>query len=85
MIVKVANSLPSKHPSKELFSHTNILSVYKLYIGQILIKSIQTLTLNTIETIDGRTGKYIRPSYSILTSSRNSPDCIAKTISNKFK
>jgi len=61
MIVKVAYSLPLKYPSEELFDYTNILSVYKLYIRQILVKSIQNHTLNTTEIIDRRTGKYIKP------------------------
>jgi hypothetical protein len=31
---------------RELFNHTNILSIYKLFIRQILIKCIQNHTLN---------------------------------------
>lgn len=84
MIVKVAFSLPLKFPSEELFKHTNILSVYKLYIRQILVKSIQNHTLNATEIIDRRTGKYIKPSYTLLTSSRNSPNYMGKTIFNNL-
>lgn len=84
IIVKVAYSLPLKFPSRELFNHTNILSVYKLYIRQILIKSIQNHTLNAIEIIDRRTSKYIKPSYTLLTCSRNSPNHMGKTIFNNL-
>jgi hypothetical protein len=60
MIINVAYSLPFKYPSGELFKHKNILPIYKLYIRQILIKSIQNNTLNVIEIMDRRTGKYIK-------------------------
>jgi len=63
IIVKVAYSLPLKYTSEELFNHSNILHVYKLYIGYILVKSIQNHTLNVTEIIYRRTGKYIKPSY----------------------
>jgi len=59
MIVKVVHSLPLKYPSEELFNHTNILSVYKLYIRQILVKSIQNHTLDSTKIIDRRIEKYI--------------------------
>jgi len=55
--VKVAYSLPLKYPLKELFNNTNV-SVCKLYIRQILIKTIQNHTLNTTDIIDRRIGKY---------------------------
>jgi len=84
MTVKVAYSLPLKYPSKELFNITDILSVYKLYIRQILIKSIQNHTLNTTDILNRRTGKYIKSSYTLLTSSRCSPDNMGKTIFNNL-
>jgi len=84
MIAKVAYSLPLKCPSEELFNHTNILSVYKLYIWQILVKSIQNHTINATEIIDRRTGKYIKPSYTLSTSSKNSPNYTGKTIFNNL-
>jgi hypothetical protein len=81
MIIKVAYSLQLKYPSGELFKHTNILPIYKLYIRQILIKSIQNNTLNAIEIMDRKTGKYIKPSYTFLTNSRNSPYHMGKLYS----
>jgi len=61
MIVKVKYSLPLK-------------SDYKLYIRQILVKSIQNHTLNATKLMDKRTEKCIKPPYTLLTSSRNSPN-----------
>lgn len=84
IILKVAFSLPLRYPSEELFSHTNILSVYKLYIRQILIKSIQNQTLNAMEILDRRTGKYIKPSFTLLKNSRISPNHMGKTIFNNL-
>jgi glutathionylspermidine synthase len=84
MIIKIAYSLLLKYPSGEFFNHKNILSIYKLYIRQILIKSIQNHTLNAKEIIDRRTGKYIKPSYTFLTNSRNSPNHMTKTIFNNL-
>jgi len=68
----------------KMIIYANILSVYKLYIRQILVKSIQNHTLNATEIIDKRTGKYIKPSYTSLTSSRNSPNHMEKTIFNNL-
>lgn len=84
MIIKVAYSLPLKYPSGELFKHTNILPIYKLFIRQILIKSIQNNTLNALDIMDRRTGKYIKPSYMFLTNSRYSPNHMGKTIFNNL-
>jgi len=55
---------------------------YKLYVRQILVKSIQNYTLNTTEIVDRRTGNFIKPSYTLLASSRNSPNYMGKTIFN---
>lgn len=38
--------------------------------------------LNTTEIIDKRTGKFIKPSCTLLTSSRNSSKHMGKTIFN---
>jgi len=63
IIVKVANySLPLKYTLEELFNHSNIFYVYKLYIRQSLVKFIQNYTLNATGIIYRRTGKYIKPS-----------------------
>jgi len=56
IIIKVAYSFPPTYPSIDLFKNTNILSIYKLYIKQILIKAIQMQLLNNTEIIDRRTG-----------------------------
>lgn len=50
------------------------LGTHKLYIKQIIVKSIQRHILNDIGILDRRKGKYTRPPYNIsLTSSRSSP------------
>jgi len=84
MIVKVAYSLLLKYLSQELFCHTNILSVYKLYIRQILVKSINNHTLNATDILDKRTGKYIKSAYTFLTSSTISSNYMGKTIFNNL-
>lgn len=40
--------------------------------------------LNTTEIIDKRTGKFIKPSYTLLTSSRNFPEYMSITIFNNL-
>lgn len=39
---------------------------------QILIKSVQNHPLNAIGIMDRKTGKYIKPSFTFITNSRNS-------------
>jgi len=62
--------LSSVHQSSYLAPQTYLLSIYKLYSNQILIRSIQRHILKSIEIIDRRTGKYIKPHSASLTGSR---------------
>lgn len=82
--IKVAYSLPPTYPSIDIFKNTNILSIYKLYIKQILIKAIQMQILNNTDIIDSRTGNNIKIPYISLSSTKSAPDYMAKTIFNNL-
>jgi hypothetical protein len=84
IIIKVAYSLPPTYPSIDIFKNTNILSIYKLYIKQTLIKSIQMQILNNIDIIDSRTGYNIKLPYISLSSTKSAPDYMVKTILNNL-
>ncbi|KAL4134957.1 hypothetical protein QTP88_006637 [Uroleucon formosanum] len=49
--------------------------------GVTQVKSIQNHTLNATERIDKRTGKYIKPLFTLLTSTRNSSNYTEKLFS----
>jgi len=48
------------------------------------MKSIQIHIFNTTDITEKRTGKFIKPSYTLLTSSRNYLDYMSKTIFNNI-
>lgn len=68
----------------ELFKYINTLSVYKLYIRQILIKFIQRQTINDKGIIEKRMGKCIKIPFTSLTFSKSSHDHMCKTIFNNL-
>ncbi|KAF0748624.1 Uncharacterized protein FWK35_00028389 [Aphis craccivora] len=84
IIIKVAYSLPPTYPSIDIFKNTNILSIYKLYIKQTLIKTIQMQILNNTDIIDSRTGYNIKLPYISLSSTKKAPDYMVKTIFNNL-
>lgn len=48
------------------------------------MKSIQNQTLNVTEIIDKITGKYIKLTYTLITTSRVSRDFMGETIFNNL-
>lgn len=59
---------PAHTNGLKIISNLEYAVIMRMWGLQILIKSIQHHTLDAIEVIDRISGKYMKPSYALLTS-----------------